>query len=86
MGKNNAFINKQKLIHKEINKTLPKLYAAMAIALWNKLDMPEDKKQDAIESVFSETQDIWCDCVDNGKDMLRLCEELTGIDVLRTTT
>lgn len=86
MGKNNTFINTQKLIHKEINKILPNIYAAMAIALWNTLGMPDEEKQEAIEDIFSESQDIWCDCIDNDKNMLEMCEELTGIDVLRTTS
>lgn len=85
MGKNNAFINAQKLIHKEINKILPNIYAAMAMALWNLLKMPDDEKQEEIEDIFAESQAIWFDCADNDKDMLEMCEELTGIDVIRTT-
>lgn len=59
----------------------PQIYAALAIALWKTLDMPDDQKVDAIETIFAESQDIWIDCVESGDDMLMLCEELTGIDV-----
>lgn len=85
MGKNKAFINAQKLIQKEINKILPNIYAAMAMALWNTMEIPESERQEIIENIFSESQAIWFDCADNDKDMLEMCEELTGIDVIRTT-
>lgn len=85
MAKNNTLINRHKILHQKIAEILPQTYAALAIALWSTLDMPDEDKQDAIETIFAESQAIWQECADSHKNMIRMCRELTGIDVVRTT-
>lgn len=86
MGKNNAFINKQKIIHQKIADTLPKMYAAFALAIWRSVEnMPEDDKQELISILFAETQCIWQESADNHFDIVEECERVTGIDVRRAT-
>ena len=90
MAKNNKLINSIKEIaarNREENirvaseKDTVQIYAALAMALWNTLDMPDSEKADAIETVFEESQSIWMDCIEKGYDMDKKCLELTGIDV-----
>ncbi len=83
MAKNNALINTYKNLQRKTAETLPNLYAAMAIALWEGLAMPEADKVEAITDIFTRSQELWQDCVDNDVDLLKMCEELTGIDIMR---
>ena len=91
MAKNSKLINsiaavaaRNRLEHVRIasERDTPQIYAALAMALWKTLDMPDDKKADAIGVIFAESQEIWIDCVESGDNIVRLCEELTGIDVM----
>ena len=83
MAKNKGFINRQKVFHQKIAGLLPQAYAAVAMALWNTLDMPDAEKTDAIEVIFAESQRIWQECADNHMNIIQMCRELTGIDVVK---
>lgn len=77
MGKNNAFINRQKRLAKEINDITPKVYAGLALALHRKHGWGYKR----INDLFLESQNIWNECVQSGVDMLKMCEDETGIEV-----
>lgn len=88
MGKNNKLINslaeiarrnRENNIMAASERDTPQIYAAIAIALWNTLDMPDEDKADAIETVFAESQAIWTECVEKDIDVEQLCEDKTGI-------
>lgn len=90
MAKNNRLINslaevarrnREQNVRAASEKDTPQIYSALAIALWNMLDLPEDEKADAIEQIFAESQEIWIDCVNKGKDIEQLCLEKTGISI-----
>lgn len=91
MGKNNALINsiraiaaknQQDNIARAAEKDTPQIYTALAIALYRLLDMPEDDKADAINSIFVESQEIWLDCVNKGININQFCIDETGIDII----
>lgn len=91
MAKNNTLINsiraiaaknQQENIARAADKDTPQIYAALAIALHRLLDMPEDDKAEAINSIFVESQEIWLDCVNRGLDINQMCIDETGIDII----
>ena len=78
MGKNNKLINQFKLMHQHIQNLTPEIYAAIAIAMHRNGYTFED-----IELIFAESQEIWTECVQSGVNMQKMCEEETGIDVMK---
>lgn len=64
-----------------IDKTLPYMYSAMALALWNVLDESEDEKREDIATLINESQIIWNECANEGKSIIDWCEEVTGFDI-----
>lgn len=64
------------LISTQIDFLVPRIYAALACALWNKGWTAEQ-----IEEVFAESQEYWQDSQQNGWDMLKNVQEVTGIQV-----
>ena len=60
---------------------LPYIYSAIALALWNILDEPEEEKYNDIATLIEESQIIWNQCVEEGKDIVDRCEEITGFDI-----
>ena len=90
MSKNNRLINslaevarRNRLEHvkQASERDTPQIYSALALALWNTLAMPDEEKPEAIEMIFAESQEIWIDCVNKGKDIEQLCFEKTGISI-----
>lgn len=88
MGKNNKLINSLTEIARRnraqnvmaaSERDTPQIYSALAIALWKKLDMPNDEKADAINDIFAESQRIWAECIEKNHDIEKLCEDFTGI-------
>ena len=86
MGKNNKLINsmkalaqqnKAKNVAKASNEMIPVIYAAMALALHNTCGFGYKR----INNVFVESQRIWEEFAGNLDDMIKLCEEQTGISV-----
>ena len=68
-------------LHKKIKLVLPYIYSAIALALWNILDESEEEKTEDIATLIQESQVIWQRCVDDGKDIVKWCEEVTGFDI-----
>ena len=64
------------LIDTQINFLVPRVYASIACALWNR---GSDEKQ--IEDLFAESQEYWRDSQANGWDMLQNVQDVTGIKV-----
>ena len=76
MARKMAEINK-----KVVDRDTTEIYAAIAIALYHLLDMPDKEKYDAIHSIFAESQEIWMQSVEEKRDMVQKCIEETGIDI-----
>lgn len=79
MGKNNAFINQQKRLAKEIGDITPKVYAALAIALHRRHGWGYKR----INDLFVESQEIWNESLQLDEAMLDMCEKETGIRLQR---
>lgn len=75
---NKKFIEEQKTLYRNINSVVPKVYASIAIALHRNCGWDYEK----INEVFAESQNIWTEYVDLGVDMLKACEEETGIALI----
>lgn len=79
MGSNFHGGNKKKdkmLLDMYVRNVVPRIYAALACELW-------DRGWDAetIEQLFADSQARWQDSAQNGWDMLKNVEEVTGIKV-----
>lgn len=68
-------------LHGRIQQVLPYIYSGIALALWNVLDEPEEEKERDVMTLIQESQNIWNQAVEDGKDIIELCKEVTGIDV-----
>lgn len=66
-------------IHERITNDLPYMYSAVALAMWNLVDGNEEEKYNAIMEMIEESNVIWNDVVENGKDIVEECERITGI-------
>lgn len=55
---------------------VPRVYASIACELWE-LNWTEEQ----IEDLFARSQERWQDSVENGWDMLKNVQEVTGIQV-----
>lgn len=77
MGKNNDLINRYKLMYQKIQQITPQVYAGIALALHRKHGWGFKR----INDLFCESQGIWQECVDKDINMIKMCEDETGIDV-----
>lgn len=86
MAKNNKLINslneiarrnRAKNIDSAANQMVPQIYAAVALALHSTYGFGYKR----INDVFVESQHIWERFSGNGEDMIKHCEEVTGITV-----
>lgn len=75
MGKNNAFINQQKELKKQIDNLTPQIYSVMALALHRKYGWGFKR----INDLFLESQKIWVDAVETGKNVVVETYDETGI-------
>ena len=69
-------------LHKRIKLMLPYVYSAITLALWNILDETEEEKTEDIATLINESQRIWNECVDNNKNIVEWCEEVTGFNIV----
>lgn len=76
MGKNNYFINKARRTYQDAQNMVPAIYASIAIALH---DRGWGYKR--INDLFCDSQQIWEDHYGNITDMIKKCEEITGIEL-----
>ena len=74
--------NRAEHVRMASEKDTPQIYAAIAMALWELLGMPDEEKADAIEDIFAESQKIWEESIEKNIDMVEWCEEHTGINVM----
>ena len=73
--------NREQNVRAASEKDTPQIYSALAVALWNMLDLPEDEKADAIEQIFAESQTVWDYCVDNNIEVEQYWFDKTGISI-----
>lgn len=67
--------NREENIGRAADRMTVQIYAAMAIALHRECGFGFER----IGRVFKRSQDIWTDFTGTGEDMVRKCEEETGI-------
>ena len=86
MSKNNKLINSMKALAKQnqarnvakaSNEMVPMIYASIALALHSTCGFGYKR----INDVFVESQRIWEGFSGNPEDMIKLCEEQTGVSV-----
>ena len=82
MSKNNKLVNQYKEMYKQINQITPKVYAALAIALHREYGWGYTR----ILRTFTASQDIWDESNEQGIDMIKMCEEETGITLMDKKT
>ena len=78
MAKNNKLVNQYKEMYKQINQITPKVYAALAIALHREYGWGYTR----ILRTFTASQDIWDESNERDIDMIKMCEEETGITLM----
>ena len=76
---NKRLVNQYKAMYQQINQITPQVYAGIALSLHRKYGWGFKR----INDLFTESQAIWQECVDSGVDMIKMCEEETGIDIQR---
>lgn len=77
MAKNKRLLNQFALMNRHIKTLTPQVYAAIALALHREFGWGYVR----INRLFAASQDIWFECVDRGANMLKMCEDETGIQV-----
>ena len=82
MAKNNKLVNQYKEMYKQINQITHKVYAALAIALHREYGWGYTR----ILRTFTASQDIWDESNERGIDMIKMCEEETGITLMDKKT
>ena len=82
MAKNNKLVNQYKEMYKQINQITPKVYAALAIALHREYGWGYTR----ILRTFTASQDIWDESNERRIDMIKMCEEETGITLMDKKT
>ena len=82
MAKNNKLVNQYKEMYKQINQITPKVYAALAIDLHREYGWGYTR----ILRTFTASQDIWDESNERGIDMIKMCEEETGITLMDKKT
>ena len=78
MAKNNKLINQYKEMYKQIDQITPKVYAALALALHREYGWGYTR----IARAFATSQDIWDESNERDIDMIKMCEEETGITLM----
>ena len=77
MAQNKRLIKQCKAMYQQINKITPELYAGIALALHRKYGWGVKR----INDLFTESQEIWTECVQSDLDMTEICVNEIGIDV-----
>lgn len=82
MAQNKKILKLCKAMYRQINQITPDLYAGIALALHRKYGWGYKR----INDLFSESQQIWEECVQSDLDMNEICLNETGIDVRAKVT
>lgn len=87
MAKNDRLINSLKEIakrnrleniNKASNEMVTQIYAALAIALHREYGFGHER----INRAFKKSQEIWVSFTGTGDDMVKMCEEETGVKLI----
>ena len=70
--------NRNENIAKASNEMVTQIYAALAIALHREFGFGHER----INRAFQCSQDVWVDFVGTGEDMVKKCEEETGVRLI----
>ena len=70
--------NRNENIMKASNEMVTPIYAALAIALHREFGFGYER----INRVFNRSQEIWTSFVGTGEDMVKKCEEETGVTLI----
>lgn len=79
---NRQFIEQEKRFRRQIDEMAPKIYAAFCIALHRHYGFGYER----ILRVLIESQELWHEAAYNGLDIVRLCSDEVGIDMLSHLT
>ena len=91
MAKNNKLINslckvaarnRAEHVRMASERDVPQIYAAIAVAIWEMMKMPDEEKADVIEAIFARSQEVWEECLEAGIGVIEKCLEQTGIDIV----
>ena len=77
MAKNKLLIEGMKRIQREIDNTVPNIYAAIALQLHRNHGWGFKR----INDLFNDSEKLWYESIDKHINMTTLCLEETGIDV-----
>lgn len=64
-------------LYKRIDQITPNVYSAFALVLATNYGWEPEQ----IATLFAETQSLWADSLDDGRDMTQICLDELGIDV-----
>ena len=79
---NRAFIEQEKRYRQKINDLAPTIYAAFCIALHREFKFGFER----ILRVLIESQDLWHEAANGSLDIVKLCSDEVGIDMLSHLT
>lgn len=82
MGKNNLFIEQEKRYRRMIREIVPQVYAAFAVSLHRRYGFGFIR----IGRVLADTQDYWNAAKNKEIDIVQLCADETGIDIMSEIT
>jgi hypothetical protein len=80
--KRNQFIEQERRHKRAIAEMVPKIYAAIAVSLHRNYGFGFTR----ILRVLADTQDLWNKHANNEIDIIKICSDETGIDVISTIT
>lgn len=71
MAKNKFLINQYKKLQENIRDTTPRVYAALALALYRN----HGWRHKRINNLFNESIIIWNECVQSDLNMIEMCKK-----------
>jgi len=78
----NNFKHQEKRWLAHIREMVPKIYAAFCLVLWNDYHLTFEQ----IVDILKKTQDMWQRDGENGFDIVKVCAEKTGINLMSKVT
>lgn len=82
MRKRNPYFEQEKRYQRMIKEMVPKIYAAFALALHRQHGFGYTR----ILRILVETQELWIAQARGEYDIIKLCEEETGLNMISETT
>ena len=76
------YIEQEKRFRRQIDEMAPKIYAAFCVALHRQFGFGYER----ILRVLMESQDLWHEAAYGDTDIVRLCSDEVGIDMLSHLT